>query len=175
MIGSDTIIFHEVLPGATLVFKLKVFDVKANLISWSILLLFKSECNNRIIKHSYFALPLWLLLSFSVICQAEVQTRRFIVEFKQNASFPKQSFSIKPGLLSQSVNPSDISDTNGCTGSDSPPDEKRHKLVSYELKRILLSWFHGSYFMPLNCLLLTNWSWTPITLLYAANVIHGYL
>ncbi|WOG29010.1 hypothetical protein [Endozoicomonas sp. 8E] len=112
-----------------------------------------------------------------------MQTRRFIVEFKQNASFPKQSFSIKPGLLSQSVNPSDISDTNGCTGSDSPPDEKRHKLVSYELKKDLvelISWqllYATQLLVAYELILNTNhapvcskrYSWLPVRVVVAVG------
>ncbi|WP_422472303.1 hypothetical protein [Endozoicomonas sp. ALB032] len=141
------------------------------------------ELKDRIIKHSLFALSLLLLLTFSVICQAEVQTRRFVVEFKQNASFPKQSFSIKSDLLSKSGNPSDIADTNGCTGSDSLPDEKRHKLSSYELKMNLIesiSWqllYATQLLVAYELILTTNhapvcckrYSWLPVKVVVAAG------
>ncbi|WP_257291187.1 hypothetical protein [Endozoicomonas sp. ONNA1] len=72
-----------------------------------------------------------LLFSFSVICQAETLTRRFVVEFEQT----KQSFSIKrdPNMLPG--DPSVIPDTNALAGSDLPSDYKPPIVGNDEAKK----------------------------------------
>ena len=73
----------------------------------------------------------------SFVCLAESQTHSFIVEIEQNAESPGQNFSLKsePDTLSamqiQIIDmaslqgkPTEITITNGYSGSDSPPDDK---------------------------------------------------
>ena len=78
------------------------------------------------------------LFLVSFVCLAESQTHNFIVEFEQNAGSPSQNFFIKPepDTLSamQMINmellqgkPTEITNTNGYSGSDSPPDDKPYR------------------------------------------------
>ncbi len=72
------------------------------------------------------ALLLVLLMS-SVICQAELLARRFVVEHKQS----HQSFFIKRDLNSVLGIPSDIADTNDYAQSIGPPYHKPHRPGGY--------------------------------------------
>ncbi|WP_257254505.1 MULTISPECIES: hypothetical protein [unclassified Endozoicomonas] len=78
---------------------------------------------------------LWLL---SVVCEAESYTECYIVELEQNAVFPNQSFSIKPGPYTLPGNPSVIVGTESYAGSDSPPDDKPYRPGVYGFKAILI-------------------------------------
>ncbi len=120
---------------------------------------------------------------FSVVCQAVPLTERFIVELKQNSVFPNHSFSIKrhlpvfPGHLPR------ITDTNIYAESDSPPYNKRHRFVSYRVKRSIIksiSW----QFLYLSHLLAgyeltvitkelslcsTPYSWLPVEVMFGSG------
>ncbi|WOG27085.1 hypothetical protein [Endozoicomonas sp. 8E] len=74
-----------------------------------------------------------LLQSLSVVW-AESWTGRFVVEFEQDAGSPNPCFFIKHDRQTLPDNPSDIADTNGCSGLASPHDDKRQKLYSYRVK-----------------------------------------
>ncbi|WP_257253555.1 MULTISPECIES: hypothetical protein [unclassified Endozoicomonas] len=106
------------------------------------------------IKHSSIAALMLLISILSVAFQAEALTERFIVEIQKNELFPKQSFSIKPGLRILSAPPG-IANPNGCTDSDSPPYDKRHQVNSYGIKTRLIE----------------SISWQ---LLYASHLLVGY-
>ncbi|WP_422137217.1 hypothetical protein [Endozoicomonas sp. ALC020] len=89
------------------------------------------------IKHSRFATL--LLLSLTVIGQAEALTRRFIVELQPDSDSPYQSFSLKPDHHhTLSGNPSNVADASHFAGSDSLPDEKRHYPYDYGIKTTII-------------------------------------
>ncbi|WOG27108.1 hypothetical protein [Endozoicomonas sp. 8E] len=103
----------------------------------------ESECKQRIIKHPIFAAPLLLLVSLSAACQAELLTRRFIVELETDEGTLKQNLSIKRSWQTLPENLSEIGNTDTYPGSVSPPDRKRHNLYSYGVKTTLtesISW-----------------------------------
>ncbi|WP_257287048.1 hypothetical protein, partial [Endozoicomonas sp. SESOKO2] len=94
------------------------------------------------IKHPLFAAPL-LLMSLSVVCQAQPLTRRFVVELEQKAGAPSQNVFIKPDQHTLSCTLSDIAHTKGYAGSDLSSDEKQDRLNGYELKTTInesISW-----------------------------------
>ncbi|WP_257255109.1 MULTISPECIES: hypothetical protein [unclassified Endozoicomonas] len=79
-------------------------------------------------------------------------TERIFVEIQQNSN---RSFTIKRDQRKLSGNPSHITDTGGCAGTDFLPDEKRQKSYDYGAK------------MPL----IESISWQ---LLYATNLLVGF-
>ncbi|WOG26957.1 hypothetical protein [Endozoicomonas sp. 8E] len=91
----------------------------------------------------------------SVTCQAKTLTRLFIVEFEQNADFPNQNVSVKPGQLRLSGKPSNIANKNGYAEPRFPSDKKRHRPYSYGVKTI-----------PIESI---SWQW-----LYATNLLIAY-
>ena len=75
------------------------------------------------------------LFLVSFVCLAESQTNNFIIEFEQNAESPGQSFFVKSesdtlsamqmvNIESLQSKPTEITNTNSYSGSDSPPDDK---------------------------------------------------
>ncbi|WP_257292228.1 hypothetical protein [Endozoicomonas sp. ONNA1] len=78
---------------------------------------------------------LFLLLPLSVICQAEIVTRRFVVELLQNqdTASPDQVFSTKRDLNTLSGSSLDIDNTNDFTGPDFPADDNLHGFNGYGL------------------------------------------
>ncbi|WP_257291668.1 hypothetical protein, partial [Endozoicomonas sp. ONNA1] len=85
------------------------------------------------IKHLLFATPL-LLMTLSVVCQAQTLTRRFVVELEQKTGSPNQNVSITPEQHTLSGTFSDISHTNGDARSDLPSNEKQDRLNGCKLK-----------------------------------------
>ncbi|WOG29008.1 hypothetical protein [Endozoicomonas sp. 8E] len=124
---------------------------------------------------------LLLLLSFSVVCQAEAVTRRFIFELGQDTASLKQDFSIKHDRPELPVNPSDIAVTNGYAESDSPPDDKRHRSYSYRVKTTFvesISWqllYAADLLVAYELILTTKgvplYSWLPLE----AFIVIGWL
>ncbi|WP_257288445.1 hypothetical protein, partial [Endozoicomonas sp. SESOKO2] len=110
------------------------------------------ECKDRIIKHSFFAAMLLMLLSLSVSCSAGSLTRRFIFEHRQDVDSLKQNFSIKRDWHTLSGNPSDIADINDDKETDLAHDKKRHRSFSYGIKK--------------NIIESISWQW-----LYATNLL----
>ncbi|WP_422139183.1 hypothetical protein [Endozoicomonas sp. ALC020] len=86
---------------------------------------------------------LLLLMSVTVICQAESLKRHFIVEFQQNEGVPKGSFSIKRDINSLSCNPSYLADINYDAESIFAPDGKLGSVGGYGATKSLvesISW-----------------------------------
>ncbi|WP_257282218.1 ankyrin repeat domain-containing protein [Endozoicomonas sp. ISHI1] len=106
------------------------------------------------IKHSLFAAPL-LLMTLSVVYQAQALTKCFVVELEQKAGAPNQNFSITPDLHTLPGTFSDIADTEGCAGSGLPSDEKQVRLNGCELKKTLIESI--------------SWQW-----LYTTHLLVGY-
>ncbi|WP_422139986.1 hypothetical protein [Endozoicomonas sp. ALC020] len=119
---------------------------------------------------------LLLLLSLNVICPAKPLTRRFTVEFEQDADFLKQSFSVKHDQHILLKNPPNIADTDGYAGPDWPPDIIRQKPCNQRLKTFLIepiSWqlFYATHLLVAYELILTTkvvplgsgfYSWIPL-------------
>ncbi|WP_422135737.1 hypothetical protein [Endozoicomonas sp. ALD040] len=108
-------------------------------------------------KNSLFAT---LLAIIPVFCQAELLTRRFVVEFQQDADSLTQSFSIKSDLNAQPRISSDIADTNGYPGSDFLSVDKRHGLSGYGLKTAFIrsipwQWLYATNLLVAHELILT--------------------
>ncbi|WP_257282255.1 ankyrin repeat domain-containing protein [Endozoicomonas sp. ISHI1] len=126
-------------------------------------------------KHSLFVAPL-LLMSLSVICQAQPLTRRFVVEFEQKTGSPNQNFSATPDLHTLSYTFSDIAHTKGYAGSDLSSDEKQGRLNGYELKTTVIEsipwpWLYANFLLVSYELMLTtkntplsstSYSWLPL-------------
>ncbi|WP_257276400.1 hypothetical protein, partial [Endozoicomonas sp. SESOKO4] len=127
------------------------------------------------IKHSLFAAPL-LLMTLSVICQAQPLKRRFVVELEQKTGSPNQNVSITPDQHTLSYTLSDIAHTKGCAGSDLPPDEKQGRVIGCELKTTIIEsiswpWLDTNYLLMGYELILTSkntplsstsYSWLPV-------------
>ncbi|WP_257291997.1 hypothetical protein, partial [Endozoicomonas sp. ONNA1] len=79
-----------------------------------------------------------MLLSLSVICQAEPLTKRFIVEFAQKTASPNQSFSMKRERRRLSDSPSIIADTNRYVRSDLQPDDELQRARGCGVKTTLI-------------------------------------
>ncbi|WOG29015.1 hypothetical protein [Endozoicomonas sp. 8E] len=79
-----------------------------------------------------------MLLSFTVVCRAELLTRCFIVELEQNAGSLKKNVSIKPDPHMFPGSSSEISETNDHTGSYLLSDKKRHRHDSYGIETTLI-------------------------------------
>ena len=103
----------------------------------------------------------------SFVCLAGSQTHSFIVEIEQNAGSPSQNFSVKPepdtlpamqaiDIESLQGKPTEITNTNDYSGSDSPPDDKPYG--------------PGGLWESLSAVL-ESVSWQ---LLYATNEVIGY-
>ncbi|WOG27936.1 hypothetical protein [Endozoicomonas sp. 8E] len=102
-----------------------------------------------------------LLLTLSVICQAKLSTKHFVIELEWNADFSNQNFLIKLDRRTLSGNPSDIADTNGYTEPDSQTDKKRHEPDSYWIKPTLIDsiswqWLYATNLLVAYELILTN-------------------
>ncbi|WP_257287791.1 hypothetical protein, partial [Endozoicomonas sp. SESOKO2] len=106
------------------------------------------------IKHSLFAAPL-LLMTLSVVCQAQPLTRRFVVSFEQKTGSPNQNVSVTPGQHTLKGTLSDIAHTKGYAGSDLPSDEKQVRPNGCELTTTIIE--------------STSWQW-----LYANHLLSGY-
>ncbi|WP_257276398.1 hypothetical protein, partial [Endozoicomonas sp. SESOKO4] len=106
------------------------------------------------IKHSLFTAPL-LLVTISVVCQAQPLTRRFVVEFENKTGSQSQNFSITPDQHTLSDTWSDIALIKGYAGSDLPSDEKQCRIKSCELKTAIIKSI--------------SWQW-----LYANHLLLGY-
>ncbi|WP_257282219.1 ankyrin repeat domain-containing protein [Endozoicomonas sp. ISHI1] len=106
------------------------------------------------IKHSLFAAPL-LLITLSVVCQAQALTKRFVVGLEQKTGSPNHNVSITPDLHTLPGTFSDIADTEGYAGSGLPSDEKQVRLNGCELKKTLIESI--------------SWQW-----LYATHLLVGY-
>ncbi|WP_257282251.1 ankyrin repeat domain-containing protein [Endozoicomonas sp. ISHI1] len=134
------------------------------------------------IKHSLFAAPL-LLMTLSVVCQAQTLTRRFVVELEQKAGSPSQNVFIKPHHHTLLYTLSDIAHTKGYTESDLPPDEKQGRLNDCELKTTVIEsiswpWLYANYLLvgyelivttkntPLSS---TSYSWLPLEVFVAVG------
>ncbi|WP_257274255.1 MULTISPECIES: hypothetical protein [unclassified Endozoicomonas] len=103
-----------------------------------------------------FALLLLIFL-FSVICQAEPSTERFIVELKQSALFPNESISIKYDQHTLPNNPPDIADTEGCARQDSPSDDQPvYGLKTTIIESISCQWLYDTYLLVGYELILTS-------------------
>ena len=107
------------------------------------------------------------LFLVSFVCQAQSQTHGFIIELEQNAGSPSRNFLINPepdtlsamqmiDMESLQGKPTEITSTNGYSGSDSPPDDKFYR--SGGLWESLIT-------------ALESVSWQ---LLYATNEVIGY-
>ncbi|WOG27037.1 hypothetical protein [Endozoicomonas sp. 8E] len=110
-------------------------------------------------------------------------TRSLIVELEQSAGSPKHSFSIKRDLDTLSGHPSDITDTNGNSGSYSQSDNKLHRSGYYEAKATIIksiSWqlLYATNLLVAYELILTNRkanpdsnsdSWLPVEVSFAAG------
>ncbi|WP_257281818.1 ankyrin repeat domain-containing protein [Endozoicomonas sp. ISHI1] len=113
------------------------------------------------IKHSLYAAPL-LLITLSVLCQAQPLTRRSVVAVEQKTGSQNLNFSIKPDQHTLSGTFSDIAHTKGYAESDLPPDEKQGRLNDCELKTIVIEsilwpWLYANYKnTPLSS---TSYSW----------------
>ncbi|WP_257282076.1 ankyrin repeat domain-containing protein [Endozoicomonas sp. ISHI1] len=132
------------------------------------------------IKHSLFAAPL-LLITLSVVCQAQPLTRRFFVEFEQKTGSPNQNFSVTPDQRALSGSLSDFTQTKGFAGSDLPSDEKQVRLNSRELKTTTIEsiswqWLIATHLLVGYELILTSkntplssasYSWLPVEVLIA--------
>ncbi|WOG27102.1 hypothetical protein [Endozoicomonas sp. 8E] len=103
-------------------------------------------------------------------------TRRSVFELEQDADSPKQNFSIKCDRHTLPGNPSGIANTNGCKGSDFPPDGKRHRPYIYQIETtlitsILLPLLYATHLLVAYELILTTppgslpYSWLPVNLL----------
>ncbi|WOG28475.1 hypothetical protein [Endozoicomonas sp. 8E] len=109
-----------------------------------------------------FSAPLLLLLSWlSVVCQAESLTGRFVVEFQQDESFSKDSFSIKPDQHTLPGDPFYPADTNSCAESTFPPDDHPLNLEGYGVKTAFFEsiyWplIHAAHFLVANELMMTT-------------------
>ncbi|WOG29009.1 hypothetical protein [Endozoicomonas sp. 8E] len=125
----------------------------------------------------------------SVVCQAEVLTRYFIVELEQDAVSPKHNFSIKPELCTLPGGSSDTVEINDYAGSDSPPDNKRQRACSREGKMPLIgsiSWqlFYVTSLLVAYDLILSNksaplsskpYSWLPVdTVVAVSRLLKNY-
>ncbi|WP_257288338.1 MULTISPECIES: hypothetical protein, partial [unclassified Endozoicomonas] len=110
------------------------------------------ECKDRIIKHSFFAAMLLLLMSLSVACSAGSLTRTFVFELKQNPDSLKQRVSIKRDWHTLSGNQSNIAHINDYEGPDLVLDKKRHRPLGYCVEK--------------NIIVSMSWQW-----LYATNLL----
>ncbi|WP_422411212.1 MULTISPECIES: hypothetical protein [unclassified Endozoicomonas] len=77
-----------------------------------------------------------------------------MIEYEQDAGSSNRCFFIKHDRQTLPDNPSDIADTNGCSGSASPHDDKRQKLCRYEVKTTTFE--------------STSWQWLHVTKLLLA-------
>ncbi|WOG27000.1 hypothetical protein [Endozoicomonas sp. 8E] len=140
------------------------------------------ERKDRIIKHSLFSTPLLLLLFLSGIGKAELLTRRFIVEFQQNAGLTNQIFFIKPDRPSLSG----IAGTDGYARPYLRPDYIRQWHYCCEIKTTTIEsiswqWLYARNLLAAHELILTTrnplrspptYSWLPIE---AAIVVGCFL
>ncbi|WP_257281820.1 ankyrin repeat domain-containing protein [Endozoicomonas sp. ISHI1] len=134
------------------------------------------------IKHSLFAAPL-LLMTLSVVCQAQTLTRRFVVELERKTGSPGQNVFIKPDQHTLSYTFSDITHTKDYAESDLPPDEKQGRLNDCELKTTVIEsiwwpWLYANYLLvgyeliqtakntPLSS---TSYSWLPPEMVVAVG------
>ncbi|WOG27080.1 hypothetical protein [Endozoicomonas sp. 8E] len=97
----------------------------------------------------------------SVVCQARPWTGRFIVKPEQDAVSPDHKFSIKPDRRRLSRPSSDIGNTDGCGEAVMPPDKKRQKIYSYEIKKTLIEsiswqWLYATKLLVAYELILTT-------------------
>ncbi len=78
-----------------------------------------------------------LLLSLSVVSQAEPLTKRFVVEFQQDPGSPNQGFSVKPDRRKLAGKPPDI---NGLKRYSEPslPYFKRQRSYGYRIKTFII-------------------------------------
>ncbi|WP_257287423.1 hypothetical protein, partial [Endozoicomonas sp. SESOKO2] len=134
------------------------------------------------IKHSLFIASL-LLMTLSVVCQAQPLTRRFGVELEQKADFPNQNFSIKPDQHTLSGTLPDIAYAKGHAGSDLPPDEKQGRLDGGELQTTIIEsiswpWLYANHLLVSYQLILTSkntplsftsYSWLPLEVVFAVG------
>ncbi|WP_257287421.1 MULTISPECIES: hypothetical protein, partial [unclassified Endozoicomonas] len=134
------------------------------------------------IKHLLFTAPL-LLMTLSVVCQAQPLARRFVVELEQKAGSQNQNFSITPDQHPLPGKLSDITHTKGYAGSDLHPDEKQGRLIGCELKTTLIEsiswpWLHANYLLMGYELILTSkntplsstlYSWLPVEVVVAVG------
>ncbi|WP_422139979.1 hypothetical protein [Endozoicomonas sp. ALC020] len=118
---------------------------------------------------------MFLLLTLSLPCQAELRTRCFIVELEQDTGSPDQGFYIKQDQHTLSENPSDIICTSDHSGFDSPPDDIPQKSCSYGVKTTIINviswqWLYTTHLLAVNQLILTTrdaplfsnpYSWLP--------------
>ncbi|WP_257274910.1 hypothetical protein, partial [Endozoicomonas sp. SESOKO4] len=133
-------------------------------------------------KHLLFAGPL-LLMTLSVVCQAQPLTRRFVVELEQKAGAPSQNVFITPDQHTLSCTLPDIARTKGCAGSDLPSDHKQGRLNGCELKTTTIEsiswqWLYANHLLvvyelvlntkntPLNS---TSYSWLPVEMVIAVG------
>ncbi len=117
-----------------------------------------------------------LLLSLTVACQTETLTRRYIVEIQQDATFSKQSFSVKPNQHVLSYDTSDIADKNGFITPNLLSDYKRRCFFGYEVKKNLIESISWQLLYATNLLVAfelimtskahppgaTSYSWPPV-------------
>ncbi|WP_422409172.1 MULTISPECIES: hypothetical protein [unclassified Endozoicomonas] len=125
------------------------------------------------IKYSLFVAL--MLLSLSVISQANPLTRRFIVELEHNTDSPNQNFSVKPDGHILSDNLPDIAGKNDYAETVLSSDDKRQRPEEYGVKRSLLDRFHGNGFTQQISWLHTNSSRSQETPVKAPTIVHGYL
>ncbi|WOG28477.1 hypothetical protein [Endozoicomonas sp. 8E] len=112
-------------------------------------------------KNSFYATLLLLFSWLSVVCQAKPLTGRYVVNFQQDGSFPKRSFSIKPDQRTLPGNPSYLADTNGYAASTFPPDDHPLNLEGYGVKTAFfesISWplIYATHFLVANEMILTT-------------------
>ncbi|WOG26932.1 hypothetical protein [Endozoicomonas sp. 8E] len=91
-------------------------------------------------------------MSLLAICQAKPLTRRFIVEFEQNAGFPNRNFSIKIDRHTLSENPSNTVEINDCPEPDLPSNDIRQKTYSCRVKTTLIDSISWQWLYTINLL-----------------------
>ncbi|WP_257274907.1 MULTISPECIES: RING finger domain-containing protein [unclassified Endozoicomonas] len=102
-----------------------------------------------------------LLLSLSVICQAEKLTRRFVVEFAphQGTGSLDRVFSIKHNLNTLPVGSLDIDDTNGCpyfSAANEPGGLNGYGLATRFIASIYWQWLYPTHLLVAYELALTT-------------------
>ncbi|WP_257280682.1 MULTISPECIES: hypothetical protein [unclassified Endozoicomonas] len=124
-----------------------------------------------------------MLISLSVVCQAEALTRHFIVKLEQDAGSPKQNIFIKPHRCIEPGDSSGFTDTYDYAGSTSLLDENRHRFGGYGGKTIIMEslswqWLDGPHLLVAYNLILTtkdapisviSCSWLPVEVVFAVG------
>ncbi|WP_257288170.1 ankyrin repeat domain-containing protein [Endozoicomonas sp. SESOKO2] len=134
------------------------------------------------IKHSLLSASL-LLMTLSVVCQAQPSTKHFFVELEQKSSSPNHYVSVTPDQHTLSDTLSDIAHTKGHAGSDLLSGEIQSRLNDCKLKTTIIEsiswqWLYASHLLVGHKLILTtkntpicptSYSWLPIEVVVAVG------